>query len=208
MSTISETPSTERNLIIGNFNGQNLPLRQISVKEYDLMIASGVFDENDKIELLNGAIIKKMPKGTKHSTINDIVAANFIQILGNQACVRNQNPIWLDEFSEPEPDIVIAKPPINKYFEGHPKPEDILLILEIADSTLDFDRNTKSAAYSNAGIMQYLLLNVQDQAIEDYQKPGVDGYQSKQTYHLGENFSLISFPDISFSVNNFFPPKS
>lgn len=100
------------------------------------MVKNGVFDKNDRIELLNGAIIEKMPKGTKHAALNDIIAVRLIQKLGDIVCVRNQNPIWLDDYSEPESDIVLAEPPFERYYNRHPTPNDIFLILEISDSTL------------------------------------------------------------------------
>lgn len=204
MSVVIEIP-VQTQPLTGTFNSENLKLRQITVKEYDQMIEVGVFDESDRIELLNGAIIEKMPKGTKHATLNDIIATRLIQRLGDKICVRNQNPIWLDEFSEPEPDIVLAQPPFEKYFDRHPTPDEIFLILEISDSTLSYDRNTKGAAYARAGIRQYLLLNVQDDTLEDYREPGADGFQSKQTHRAGSSFNLVAFPDVLLDVKDFLP---
>lgn len=191
--------------LIGNFNGQSLKLRQITVKEYDSMIENGVFDENDQIELLNGVIIEKMPKGTKHSSINDRVARVFYRNFDNDIIIRNQNPIWLDDFSEPEPDIVLAIPKEDEYENSHPRPNEILLILEISDTTLAYDRNTKGEVYGRAGIQQYVLLNVQDNTIEDYREPNSDGYQSKQTYRAGQSFNLVAFPEINLFVSDFLP---
>lgn len=204
MSAVIETP-TQPQSVFGNFNNQSVKLRQITVEEYDLMIESGVFDENDRIELLNGVIIEKMPKGTKHATLNDIIATRLIGQFGEQVCVRNQNPFLLDKFSEPEPDIVLAKPPFERYFDNHPTPKEILLIMEIADSILDYDRNTKGAAYARAGIVQYILLNVQEKTLEDYREPDVDGFQSKQTYRAGQTFNLVASPEILLQVSDFLP---
>ncbi len=204
MSAVIETTS-QTQLGIGNFNGQTLKLRQITVEEYDLMIESGVFDENDQIELLNGVIVEKMPKGTKHSAANDRVTRVFYKNFGDDMIIRNQNPIWLDNFSEPEPDIVLAIPKDDEYENSHPIPNEILLILEIADSTLGYDRNTKGLVYSRAGIRHYILLNVQEKTLEDYREPGADGFQSKQTLRAGQNFNLVAFPEISLSVNDFLP---
>src|SRR5205085_3308981 len=119
--------------------------------------------------------------------------------------IRNQNPIWLDDFSEPEPDIVLVEPPFSKYFEKHPTPADIFVILEVSDTTLNFDRTAKSAAYARAGIRQYLLLNVQDGTLEDYREPSADGYQSKQTLRGEQTFSLVAFPDILLQAKDFLP---
>lgn len=192
----------------GNFNNQSVKLRPIKTAEYDLMIKSGVFNEDDHIELLNGVIIEKMPKGTKHSSANDRAARVFYKTLDENVIIRNQNPIWLDEFSEPEPDIVLAMKNAGEYENSHPTPKDILLILEIADSTLAYDRNTKSLAYARAGIRQYILLNVQEKTLEDYREPGADGYGSKQTYRTGQSFNLVAFPNISFRAEDFLPVEN
>lgn len=172
----------------------------ITVAEYDRMIAAGVYTENDAIELLNGRIIETMPKGAKHAIINDNVARFFIKNFDEQTVVRNQNPIILDDFSEPEPDIVLAKLPREIYYESHPKPEDIYLVLEISDTTLVFDREEKAFSYSRAGIEQYLLINVQNQTIEDYREPSPDGYQFKKTHRLSDSFNLVAFPEIEIAV--------
>ena len=206
MNTVLEITKTP--LITEVFqNGQVLHARLISVEEYDRMIEHGILTTEDKVELLNGVIIEKMPKGTKHAFLNDIIADLLKEKLGGQVYVRSQNPIVLDDFSEPEPDIVLAKPPREIYFERHPKAEDILLIVEISDSTLGRDRFTKGLAYSSAGIEQYLIVNVAEKSIEDYREPSADGYKSKQTFHKGESFSLAAFPEIEISVENFFPTE-
>ena len=189
----------------GNSINQNPKLRQITVEEYDSMIANGIFDTNDKIELLDGVIIEKMPKGTKHSSATDRASRVFNKVIGDKLLVRNQNPIWLDIFSEPEPDIVLASPKADDYDESHPTPNEIYLVMEISDSTIYFDRNAKWLAYAKAGIRQYLLLNVQDRTIEDYREPNADGYQSKQTLRAGQTFTLNDFPEIVFQVADFLP---
>ncbi len=185
-------------------NGQVFNARLISVKNYDEMIQHGILTTDDKVELLNGIIIEKMPKGIKHAAINDLVAEFFREKLGNRVIIRNQNPIVLNDYSEPEPDLVLAKPPREIYLDRHPTPEDILLIIEISDSTLGRDRVTKSLAYAKAGIQQYIIFNVQDNSLEDYRNPAADGYQSKQTYRNNDKFNLTAFPDIEINVNYLF----
>ncbi|HEX9927995.1 MAG TPA: Uma2 family endonuclease [Pyrinomonadaceae bacterium] len=204
MSAVIEISKLTNNAS-GKPNDDFLKLRPFSVKEYDWMIEQGILTENDNIELLNGAIVEKMPKGTKHSAANDRVARVFYRVLGDKAIVRNQNPIWLDDFSEPEPDIVLAALNENGYEDKHPTPEDIFLILEVSDSTLSYDRTAKSTAYARAGIQQYLLLNVQDGILEDYREPSADGYQSKQTLRVEQTFNLVAFPDVILQAKDFLP---
>jgi Uma2 family endonuclease len=196
MTAVSETtqivPKTQ-------INGSNR--RLITVAEYDRMTELGFFDNGERVELLNGEIVNIMGKGTKHAILNDLVADILNEKLGENAYLRNQNPITLDDFSEPEPDIVLAKPPRGNYYEKHPKPADIYLVMEISDTTLSQDRETKSLAYARAGIAQYLLLNVNEQTIEDYREPNFDGYEFKKTYRIGDKFNLVAFPQIEINVS-------
>src|SRR5215213_4258899 len=144
------TEKTEKTQLNGSVAYVKKPYL-ISVKTYDSMIKHGILTENDNVELLNGAIIEKMSKGTKHTSATNLVTRFFYRHIDEKAVIRVQDPILLDDFSEPEPDIVLAKPPIEKYLSQHPTPEDILLIIEVSDSTLHFDRNNKGEAYSRAG---------------------------------------------------------
>ncbi len=180
-------------------------VRRLSVETYDSMIEKGILNENDNVELLNGIVIEKMPKGTKHTSTTRFITKFFYRILDENVVIQVQDPIRLNDFSEPEPDIVLAQPDENDYQKRHPSPEDILLIIEVSDSTIYFDRTDKALAYSNAGIVQYLIVNVEKNTIEDYRKPTTDGYQSKQTYETGETFSLIAFPEIEIAVKDFLP---
>lgn len=185
-------------------NGQVLNARLISVEEYDQMIEHGILTDEDKVELLNGVIIEKMPKGIQHAALNDLLAEIFREKLGNRIVIRNQNPIVLDDFSEPEPDLVLTKPPRETYFKRHPGAEDIFLIIEISDTTLGRDRFAKGLAYAKAGIGQYLVLNVQEESVEDYRQPGADGFAWKQTFHKGESLSLAAFPGIEIRIDEMF----
>lgn len=189
----------------GKPNGDYLKLRPFTVKEYDFLIEAGILTENDNIELLNGAIVEKMPKGTKHSAATDRAARIFYRTFGDKGVIHNQNPIWLDEFSEPEPDIVLAAFDENDYEDKHPTPAEIYLILEVSDTTLSYDRTAKSTAYARAGIRQYLLLNVQERTLEDYREPSADGYQSKQTLRGEQTFNLVAFQDVLLQAKDFLP---
>ncbi len=185
-------------------NGQVFNARLISVTQYDEMIEHGILTTEDTVELLNGVIIEKMPKGIKHAAINDLVAEMFRETLGNRVIIRNQNPVVLDDYSEPEPDLVLAKPPREIYLERHPTPEDILLIIEISDTTLGRDRVTKSLAYAKAEIQQYLVLNLQNETIEDSREPGEDGYQFKRTLRKGDSLNLVAFPEVEIKIDDLF----
>jgi Uma2 family endonuclease len=182
-------------------------LRLFTVKEYDRMREAGILGEDERVELLEGRIIKMSPKGIKHAVANDRASRCFFKHFGDRVIVRNQNPIHLDYASEPEPDLVLAVPQEKEYSDHHPTSSDILFVLEIADSSLSVDRQTKSRLYAAAGIIQYSVLNLKAGELEDYRDPGLDDYRSKQTYKAEQSFSLVAFPEIEINVSELLPPE-
>jgi Uma2 family endonuclease len=192
------------NTISKTISNNGVRPRLITVNEYDRMIEAGIYTENDHIELLNGEIIELMPKGPKHTSANSRLVRFFIRLFGEKLIVRSQDPIWLDGVSEPEPDIVLAKWNENEYSEGHPTPADIFLIMEISDTTLSYDRETKAKAYSRNGIQQYLLLNLNNETIEDFREPNEDGYQFKRTLRKGDSLNLTAFPEFEIKIDDLF----
>jgi Uma2 family endonuclease len=210
MERYTTTMEARQNPII-SINGNPSPewqpsLRLLTTDEYEQMIAAGIFNEDDRVELLEGVIVEMSPKGMKHATSTDRAARHFIRTLGDRVIVRNQNPIRLNDHSEPEPDLVLAAQEEHEYSFRHPGPEDIYLILEVSDTTLSYDRNNKGMSYAKSGIVQYLILNLNKMEIEDYREPSVDGYRQKQTYREGQSFKLVAFPDTTVKVSDLLPP--
>ena len=189
---------------IPNTTTNGVKPRLITALDYDRMIEAGIYNENDRIELLNGEIIEIMPKGTKHTSANSRIVRFFIRLFDEKVIVRSQDPIWLDDFSQPEPDIVLAKWDDKGYAENHPTPTDILLVMEISDTTLAYDREDKARAYSRNAIQQYLLLNLQNETIEDYREPSSDGFQFKRTLRKGDTLNLVAFPEIEIKIDDLF----
>jgi Uma2 family endonuclease len=203
MTTVLEQPTVTRE---STRQDQPLELRLFTVEEYDRMIETGILSEDERVELLEGRIVKMSPKGIPHAATNDRVARYFIKRFDERAIVRNQNPIRLSDSSEPEPDLVLAAPLEKQYADHHPIPADILLVMEIADSSVSIDRNYKSRLYAAAGIIQYCIINLQASELEDYRDPGPDGYRSKQTYKAGQDFSLVAFPETVIVTGELLPP--
>lgn len=201
MATVLERP-TQKEII----KDQAPTLRRFTVKEYEKMVDAGILRDDEHIELIEGVILAVSPKGIRHAVANNRACKFFIKLLDDRAVVRNQNPIRLNDDSEPEPDIVIAAPKEKDYLEHHPTPTDILLILEVAGSTLPTDRKVKPLLYAQAGIIQYGILNVEAGELEDYREPGSEGYRSKQTYTAQQSFSLVAFPDVTIAVSELLPP--
>ena len=145
------------------------------------------------------------PKGTKHSSGNSRANRYFMKLFGDQVIVRIQDPIHLDDLSEPEPDVVLAALADDEYDYHHPTPEEIYLVVEVSDSSLDYDRDEKSALYAQAGIRQYCILNLRERELEDYRQPGAKGYRSKQTYTAEQSFTLAAFPNVVVEVGTLLP---
>lgn len=180
--------------------------RLFTVAEYHRMIEAGVFNEDGRIELLDGRIVKMTPKSVRHAAVNEDASDFFKRLLKKRAVVRSQNPVVLDDSSEPEPDIVVARPPKTKYYKHHPTPQDIILVMEIADSSLDHDRRKKSLAYAQSGIVQYLVLNLKTSELIDFREPSPEGYRSYKTLRADEALSLVTFPEVRIQVSELLPP--
>lgn len=180
---------------------------RLRVEDYDKMIEYGIFDEDDRVELWEGILVERSPKGIKHANAVRRIDKIIGRKLGDKVIFSSQDPIRLNDFSEPEPDIALIKPPLEKYDLSHPTPADIFLLMEIAESSIVKDRN-KATTYARNGIPQYLLLNLNTNEIEDYREPAEDGYRFKQTYTENESFNLAAFPEVEINVTDLLPPKT
>jgi Uma2 family endonuclease len=180
-------------------------LRRFTVKDYYRMLEAGILHEDDPVELIRGEIRTMSPKGPKHASGNSRANRYFTRLLGDQVIIRLQDPIHLDDLSEPEPDVVLAVPVEDEYDYHHPIPEEVYLALEIADSSLNYDRDEKSKLYAQAGIQQYCILNLRERELEDYRQPSAKGYRNMQTYTAEQSFTLVAFPHLTVEVNALLP---
>jgi Uma2 family endonuclease len=126
-------------------------------------------------------------------------------LIQRRAIVRCQDPISLPNNSEPEPDIVIARLRSDDYINSHPSPADIILVIEVADSSIKFDRDTKAPLYAAAGISEYWIVNLIDDRLEIYRQPSGSIYTSIQIVTPPQSISLPEFPEISLNIGDFFP---
>lgn len=125
--------------------------RLFTVSEYYRMAEAGILGEDDRVELLEGEIVQMAPIGSNHRGTVDFLANSLVSRLGARAIVRTQNPIRLDDFSEPQPDVALLHPRADFYRRSHPTPADVLLLVEVADSSVAFDRQVKLPLYCPSG---------------------------------------------------------
>ncbi|BAZ03840.1 Uma2 family endonuclease [Calothrix sp. NIES-3974] len=181
-------------------------LRLWTVDEYHRMAASGILDEDERVELLEGKIIWMSAKGTAHSSAVARSYKLFARLCDSFAWVISQDPITLNHYSEPEPDISVVKIDPLDYADHHPRPEEIYLIIEVADSSLKFDQEIKSKSYAQARIRDYWVLDVVNRQLYVLREPTDEGYQ--QEFILDENgiISPLEFPDLQIPVPQMLPP--
>lgn len=170
-----------------------LEKRLLTTDDYHAMIAAGILDEDDKVELLNGELIFMSPIGPKHSGVTNRINHLLKQLLQDLAIVAVQNPIALAPLSEPEPDLAVLRTREDFYSESHPSPEDVFLIIEVADATLEKDRTVKAALYAEAGILHYWIVNLPEQQLEVYAQPAKGQYKLRQIYLLDEKVVIEPF---------------
>ncbi|MEG3930329.1 Uma2 family endonuclease [Microcoleus sp. T3_B1] len=181
-------------------------LRKWTVKEYHKLGEIGIFNPEERLELIEGNIIKISAKGTLHAAATRRTATLLHNLVGNQAAIYNKSPIALDDNSEPEPDIAVVRIDPFDYATHHPTPSEVYLIIEVADSSLTFDREIKAKAYARSGIADYWVLNVGDRQLHVFREPTENGYQSE--VFLGETASIspLEFPAFNIAILAMLPP--
>ncbi len=145
-------------------------MRRFTVDEYHRMIHAGILTEDDRVELLEGWIVAKMPRNPAHDTALALVQAALSAVLPPAWICRGQSAVTTAD-SEPEPDMAVVRGPIRRYATGHPGPADMGLVVEVADSTLARDRTLKARLYARAAVPVYWIVNIPDRQIEVYTDP-------------------------------------
>lgn len=184
--------------------------RRFTLDEYHRLGELGFFREDERVELIRGEIIQMPTKKTPHSVCNTRLIRSLILLLGNRAIVRGQEPIILPSNSEPQPNGIIARNCSDDYLSSHPIPADILLVIEISDTTLSYVQKTKLSIYAEAGIFDYWIFNLVENNLETYSEPYQDrqgkfSYRSKRIILSNEVVQLPFFSDLSLNLAEVFP---
>jgi Uma2 family endonuclease len=173
---------------------------RFSVSDYYRMAEIGVLPPNARLELLDGRIIDMSPIGPFHGGLVKRLSRLFNLEAKGRWTVSIQDPLHIDEYSEPQPDIMLLKPVADDYTTRHPRANDVFLVIEVADSTLDYDREEKLPAYARAGIAEVWIINLNERCIEVNREPTFTGYVSESILVSGEQASPKAFPDVSVNV--------
>jgi Uma2 family endonuclease len=181
-------------------------LRKWTVKEYQKLGEMGFFHPEERVELVSGNIIKMSAKGTAHTSALGRTDRLLQNLFGNLAWVRMQDPIALDDNSEPEPDIAVVRIDPFDYATHHPTPSEVYLIIEVADSSLAYDREIKANIYARSGIVDYWVLNVNERQLHVFREPADDGYQSEVILEETASISPLQFPAFNIAIGEILPP--
>lgn len=177
------------------------PKRKLTADEYQRMGEAGIFHEDERIELLDGEMYEMAPIGDDHIGDVNSLTYFFSLRLGGRALVSVQNPIRLSDSSEPQPDVVLLRPRDDFYRRGKARPEDILLLVEVARSSLEYDRLLKLPRYAAAGIVEVWIVNLIDERVEVYREPSGDTYTVQRQYSRGDTVAPAALPDVAIGVD-------
>ena len=178
-----------------------LAKRYFSVTEYYRMAEAGILTEADRVELIEGEIIKMSPIGSLHAACVKRLNRLLQRQCGDAVVVSVQDPVRLSDFSEPEPDIALLRARADLYAQSHPTPADVLLIIEVADTTVLSDRNVKVPLYARAGIPEVWLIDLQQDVIEIYAQAVGDVYQVQRQARRTEQLTAETLPQLTLAVD-------
>jgi Uma2 family endonuclease len=171
-----------------------------TVAEFERMGEAGVFTKDARLELIEGEIIEMSPIGSRHAACVSFLNRFLNRTVGDIALVSVQNPVRLNDFSEPEPDIALLRLRDDFYRDAHPTPADVLLIIKVADTTLAYDRQVKAPLYAKAGVAEVWIINLTEEQIEVYADPAGGTYQTAINFRRGEEARSHTIANLAVSV--------
>ena len=175
--------------------------RRFTVAEYYGIVNGGILAENDRVELLDGDLIAMPPIGDWHAASVNRLNNLMLPLLRQRAIMSVQNPARLDNINEPIPDIMLLRWRDDFYSNGHPTPADVRLLIEVSDTSVDYDRNAKLTAYARAGIPEVWIVSRQDRRIEAYTEPAGGEYSNVQYVGHGESIAPGTLPDVVVEID-------
>jgi Uma2 family endonuclease len=176
---------------------------KFTVDEYNRLAEIGFFREDARVELIEGEIVDMAPIGNRHyRTVNRLTTLFSPLAASRRAILSVQNPVVLSARSKPQPDVTLLHFRDDFYKEGEPGPEDVLLLVEVAESSLGYDRLTKMPLYARSGVAECWLVDLEAGRVEAYREPAADGYAKLETFGAGDTIAPFAFPDITAKVED------
>ena len=179
------------------------PRRLFTVDEYHRMGEAGILTDDDRVELIEGELVAMAPIGSEHIAATNALTRLLVLAVGDRGVVSVGNPVRLTQRSEPQPDFAILKPR-DDYRATLPRPEDTMLAVEVANTSLDFDRTVKLALYARSGIPEVWIVNLAAQEVEVYQSPVADSYTSVARAGRSDALTIKAIPGVLIPVDRIF----
>mgnify|MGYP003620740751 CR=1 FL=1 len=174
--------------------------KRYAVDEYQRLAAVGILAEDERVELLDGVIVELSPIEPPHAACGTRLNERLHALVQDRATIRIQNPIRLGEYSQPQPDIALVQPRDDFYATRHPESEDVLLLIEVSESSLAYDRDVKLPLYARAGIAEVWRVALLPQVVEVYRQPGESGYGEEGTFRRGDSLTPMQLPGVELPV--------
>jgi Uma2 family endonuclease len=171
--------------------------------DYERLVSAGILGPGDRVELLEGEIIEMSPEKSRHAAAVDLALDALRRRLGASHTIRVQHPLAVSETSEPEPDLAVVPGTPRDYVDRHPSSAD--LVVEVSDSSLEYDRTRKAGVYAGAGIPDYWIVNLVESVLEVHRDPGRSGYRSMTTHRRGETVAPLLAPEAEIEVAELLP---
>lgn len=184
---------------------KSLRRHAVSTGEYLRMGEAGVFAREARLELIAGEILEMAPIGSSHAGTLNILNRLVTRRAGEEAIVSVQQPVVVDDHSVPQPDLALLRPRSDSYVKSHPTSADVLLLIEVADTTLAFDLGAKAALYGRSGIAELWVVDVQGRSVRVFREPSPSGYRTSFTIAEGQSVSCLALPVVAVTTVDLFP---
>lgn len=171
-----------------------------TVDDYYRLAECGILHEDDRVELIDGQVVPMTPIGALHAGRVNYLTEVLVKLVGDAGVVAVQNPVTLGKRSQPQPDLLVARRRPEFYGKELPPPADALLLIEVADSSVEYDRDVKVPLYARAGIPEVWLCDLPGDGLEVYREPGLEGYRDVRTLHRGETVTALRLPTVTLPV--------
>jgi len=182
-----------------------LTKRLFTVDDFYRMVDAGILHEKDRVELIEGEVLAMSPIGSPHGAAVDRANRALVNAAGERAIVRVQGSVRLDRYNQPQPDVVLLRPKKDFYATKHPGPLDILLIVEVAQSFIEYDKTIKARIYARTGVVEYWVADIDQDCVLVYSNPSKDGYRSLRQLVRGESISPELLPQCRIAIDSLLP---
>jgi Uma2 family endonuclease len=179
--------------------------RLFTVHDYHRMVDAGILSEDDRVELIHGEILAMSPIGPPHNAAILRATQSLVRIVGDRAIVGVQGSVRLDEYDEPQPDLYLLRPKNDFYASGHAGPADIFLIIEVADSSLEYDQDVKMHLYAETGVPEYWIADIQNECVIAYSDIEGNSYRHVRRFQRGDTLAPKLLPECRIPVDVLLP---